>query len=79
MNELANQCSAKTEVYSRIVGYFRPVQQWNIGKKQEYFCRKTFEVGLMDDKILEFPVTANAPAATPEPVSHQGVSRHIAH
>ena len=26
----------KCEVYSRVVGYLRPVQQWNIGKKEEY-------------------------------------------
>ena len=32
------------EVYSRIVGYLRPVQQWNKGKKAEYAQRKTFEV-----------------------------------
>jgi len=29
-------CKAKTEVWSRIVGYFRPVDQWNTGKKTEY-------------------------------------------
>jgi anaerobic ribonucleoside-triphosphate reductase len=32
------------EVYSRIVGYLRPVQNWNEGKKQEYKDRKTFVV-----------------------------------
>jgi ribonucleoside-triphosphate reductase len=31
------------EVYSRIVGYYRPVQQWNKGKAQEYSERTTFE------------------------------------
>lgn len=30
------------EVYSRIVGYLRPVQQWNKGKKQEFEERKEF-------------------------------------
>ena len=30
------------EVYSRIVGYIRPVQQWNKGKQQEYKERKEF-------------------------------------
>ncbi len=34
----------KCEVYSRIVGYIRPVQQWNVGKAEEYKDRKTFEV-----------------------------------
>lgn len=35
-------CGAKTEVYSRIVGYFRPVVNWNQGKKQEFEDRKTY-------------------------------------
>lgn len=35
-------CGAKTEVYSRIVGYFRPVANWNQGKKQEFEDRKTY-------------------------------------
>jgi ribonucleoside-triphosphate reductase len=29
-------------VYARIVGYYRPVQNWNIGKKSEYKVRKLF-------------------------------------
>lgn len=32
------------EVYSRIVGYLRPVNQWNDGKKQEYSERKEYKV-----------------------------------
>ena len=32
------------EVYSRIVGYLRPVQAWNQGKQQEYADRQVFEV-----------------------------------
>lgn len=31
------------EVYSRIVGYLRPVQQWNIGKQQEFKERKNYK------------------------------------
>jgi len=33
----------KAEVYSRVVGYLRPVSQWNNGKKQEFKKRKTFK------------------------------------
>lgn len=33
----------KCEVYSRIVGYLRPVQQWNEGKQAEWKDRKTFD------------------------------------
>lgn len=32
------------EVYSRVVGYIRPVQQWNLGKKQEFEERKEYEL-----------------------------------
>ncbi len=31
------------QVFSRIVGYLRPVEQWNDGKQQEFAARKTFE------------------------------------
>lgn len=34
----------KCEVYSRVVGYMRPVQNWNKGKKAEYEMRKTYKV-----------------------------------
>ncbi|MFH1103157.1 MAG: ribonucleoside triphosphate reductase [Pseudomonadota bacterium] len=37
-------CSQETEVYSRVVGYLRPVKQWNDGKQAEYRMRKTFKV-----------------------------------
>ena len=36
------KCGAETEVYSRVVGYLRPVKQWNRGKKEEFKQRKTF-------------------------------------
>ena len=35
-------CGAQCEVYSRVVGYLRPVEQWNDGKKAEYDIRKNF-------------------------------------
>ena len=38
------KCGAKTEVYSRSVGYLRPVNQWNKGKKEEFKERKTFKI-----------------------------------
>ena len=37
-------CGQETEVYSRVVGYLRPVKQWNKGKQAEYGMRKIFEV-----------------------------------
>ena len=38
-------CGGDTEVYSRITGYYRPVQNWNDGKTQEFKERKTYNVG----------------------------------
>ena len=36
-------CGSKTEVYSRITGYYRPIQNWNDGKTAEYHNRKEYE------------------------------------
>ncbi len=38
------QCGENTEVYSRITGYYRPVQNWNDGKTQEYKDRKEYDI-----------------------------------
>lgn len=38
------KCGQKTEVYSRITGYYRPVQNWNDGKLEEYKERKTYNI-----------------------------------
>ena len=37
-------CGGKAEVYSRITGYYRPVQNWNDGKLQEYKNRKLYDI-----------------------------------
>jgi len=36
----------ETEVYSRVVGYYRPVKNWNAGKKAEHEARKPFTLQL---------------------------------
>ena len=38
------KCGQKAEVYSRITGYYRPVQNWNDGKLEEYKERKTYNI-----------------------------------
>jgi ribonucleoside-triphosphate reductase len=43
-------CGEETEVYSRIVGYYRPVQNWNLGKKSEYRDRKLFKADVQRTK-----------------------------
>ncbi len=49
-------CGKKTEVYSRITGYYRPVQNWNDGKTEEFKERKTYELDksfLTHDGVLD--------------------------
>jgi ribonucleoside-triphosphate reductase len=41
---MSSKCEAKVEVYSRVCGFFRPVQQWNKGKKEEFKDRREFLV-----------------------------------
>ena len=41
---MATKCDSKTEVYSRVCGFFRPVQQWNRGKKEEFKDRSEYQV-----------------------------------
>ena len=38
------ECGEKTEVYSRITGYYRPLQNWNDGKTQEFKERKVYDI-----------------------------------
>jgi len=48
-------CGETTEVYSRITGYYRPVQNWNDGKSQEYKERKVYNIATskLTEKIKE--------------------------
>lgn len=39
------KCGEATEVYSRITGYYRPIQNWNAGKTQEFKERKVYDIG----------------------------------
>jgi len=49
-------CGTNCEVYSRVVGYLRPVDQWNDGKQAEFAIRKTF------DNSTVAPAVATVPA-----------------
>lgn len=43
-NALIAKKRTKCEVYSRIVGYLRPVSQWNAGKEAEFYKRKNYKI-----------------------------------
>lgn len=45
------ECGEETEVYSRVVGYLRPVKNWNKGKKEEFKDRKTFKINAYSLKM----------------------------
>nr|MCR4640717.1 ribonucleoside triphosphate reductase [Lachnospiraceae bacterium] len=48
-------CGKKTEIYSRITGYYRPVQNWNDGKLQEYKNRVEYDI---ENSCLKRPTSA---------------------
>ncbi len=59
-------CGGKTEVYSRITGYYRPIQNWNDGKTQEYKERKVYNIAnsVLKEKDAECSRCDNATADT---------------
>ena len=44
------KCNEETEVFSRVVGYIRPIKQWNDGKMAEFETRKTFDINKAEQK-----------------------------
>jgi ribonucleoside-triphosphate reductase len=48
-------CGAQCEVYSRVVGYLRPVDQWNDGKQAEFAIRRTFDKSVV---MAAVPISA---------------------
>ena len=63
-------CGKKTEVYSRITGYYRPVQNWNVGKSQEFKDRKVYNVAssVLKSTVNKVLEEVEAPACTCEEV-----------
>ena len=54
-------CGEKTEVNSRITGYYRPVANWNEGKSQEFKDRKTYEINFNKIQLNQNPSTQAVP------------------
>jgi len=63
------RCGDPCEVWSRSVGYLRPVDQWNPGKQAEYVDRRTYDRQLRDQKLQPEPQAAprREPAAAAPP------------
>ena len=49
-------CGQPTECYSRVCGYFRPIKNWNKGKKEEFKDRKTFKIGNKKEHMIRTPI-----------------------
>lgn len=56
-------CNTKTEVYSRVVGYIRPVAAWNPGKQEEFKLRKTFDSVKFNNATIQAPGVCTTCAA----------------
>jgi ribonucleoside-triphosphate reductase (formate) len=67
-------CSAETEVYSRIVGYYRSIRNWNAGKREEYGKRKNYRFdGTAETRLPGRPIEAASPAVKdPSPDKQTG-------
>ncbi|MBW1997728.1 MAG: ribonucleoside triphosphate reductase [Deltaproteobacteria bacterium] len=65
--ERCPHCQSETEIYSRVVGYLRPVRQWNKGKQAEYGMRKTFKLKLLDERN-QLRDSDEPPRKGPEPL-----------
>lgn len=61
--ETCSICNQETEIYSRVVGYLRPVKQWNDGKQAEYQMRKSFRVPAQGTPIPAAPCAPETTAA----------------
>ncbi len=51
------KCGEPNDIYSRIVGFIKPVRQWNVGKKSEFKNRKTYEIMQKPENPLVPPIT----------------------
>jgi hypothetical protein len=69
------KCGLPTEVFSRVVGYHRPIKNWNKGKQEEFHDRRTYNVQArlrnndlpaikMPIPAIPLPVPETAPSAS---------------
>jgi len=69
-HERCKVCDQETEIYSRVVGYLRPVRQWNNGKQTEFRMRKTYK---LDDSGAEAEAGRSADYYPEMPAKKAGV------
>lgn len=66
------KCGQRTEVYSRITGYYRPVQNWNDGKTEEFKNRKVYDI-----KNSHLTHDANGNACDEQPTKEENSSERL--
>ena len=60
---MSKELRVKTEIYSRVSGYFRPVDQWNRAKQEEFLQRQKADV-----HALAVLISEDLPSETRQPV-----------
>ena len=70
------ECGEKTEVYSRITGYYRPVQNWNDGKAQEFQDRKVYNI---DNSHMQFKLQLDKKEETQKVEEKKELSGELKH
>ena len=73
--QVCPHCGQKTEVYSRITGYYRPVQNWNDGKAQEFKDRKVYNIA-HSRLTHQGPVEPETVAAAPQEPAQEAAKSH---
>lgn len=51
MEKEKRKCNCEMLIFSRVVGYYSPVKQWNKGKKEEFGLRKTFNIEKSEERL----------------------------
>ena len=74
---LANVKGTETEVYARIVGYYRSVRNWNKGKRDEYNHRKLFVYNESEAPVIEKTVAKQEECAKPAASDAPAVSYEL--
>jgi len=70
---MCDRCNQETEIYSRVVGYLRPIKQWNAGKQAEFNLRKTYKT--LDQTInTGTKVASSSKSPDPAPPYDDGVT-----
>jgi ribonucleoside-triphosphate reductase len=73
---LCDCCSQDTEIYSQVVGYLRPIKQWNPGKQAEVNLRKTYKaLDQANHPVTGAEIRPSGESYSPTPSCDSGINR----